>query len=1321
MLPKDWLELLNVPDGAYKEHLKVLLQPQKDTSYYIPKHLQSDKQFQPRPALLMEDTHISQELILRHVYQVPSLLEDLQKEFVLQLKEFLSTNGIPVKRQYLPSPGTIAGRVECIRDMFQFHKKRVGTVGILYSSHLHILPDTNRWLTPFVNIDLVLPGEPFIDIRTIIPGRNKLQLPIPDYGLRKEVVNLLKPPVAEKLEDARSRRKGIAILIFYPPTEDGEKVVENFTDPGFKYTLPTADSHNLPSTSSTYFLSSDWETACWSKYADQLEIPGRVTQATKSRCSKTIWIPGSPDRDSKHRRQEGYTPVASHFIQRAWNTAVEHDATFLLISCGTKERIGIRHRATNSLFLSDIIRPEDDDYIITQIAFYSALTRDFLARELPPKPSAKRKRSDGDLSTTDDNPRLPKPRAKNDKSVDKTFDKEMANRSVILLTVDMGVHMSSSPSTFLRERASCAPLPASESFARQQGGCECSITQCVYIQLRRILGHGAEAVIYQAMATLHLESGMTMEKNVAVKIPKLEHEHHLQNEYDKYRQLAMAGVSEGILKVYGVFKDVEFGTTMMVMQDGGMSLEKREQKRLNHPELLPVNLIQITDDEYVALRRAILAINKAGILHYDIKTTNILIDDDETPYIIDFGHAVVWEHSKFPADTSSYDPPWSKVDPRRLEIVEASISELPDGVRSYDLQTIEDIYIGSDFVARPPLLIQDPHVSQEISLRHVYHVPSLLEDLRHEFYLQLAQYLSTHGIPDVESECVPSALEFPGEVRYIRDMFMPFIDAFTIVPSGDRLQLPIPDFCLREEAARLIDASVAEKLVAARRELNGIAILIFYPPTDDGETVVDRFIEPGFKYTIPSADSHYLPSTTSTSFLLSDWPTSFWARYVDQLDVPSPTSTRRAKNYHSKTIWIPGPPDEQPSQEEYTPVVPHYVQRAWNAAAEHDATFLLVSCGTKERIGIRHRATNTLFLSDVIRPENDDYVITQVAFYSALTRDFLAREPPPKPSVKRKRSEEDLAVHDRNPRLEKPRAKSDESINKTFDKEMANRSVVLLTFDMGINRSVAPSTFLRERASCASAPRPAYESKSFERQQSGSECSITQCIYIQLRKIIGEGLEGVVYKARAILHLESGMIMERCVVVKVPKLGYLGYLRNEYDMYYKLAMAGVSEGVLQVYGSFKDVEFGTTMMVMQDGGITLEKREQKRLNLAEPPTVNLLQITDNEYDALRRAILAINGTGILHNDVKANNILIDDNGTPYIIDFGHAVVWKYGNFVAESTTDDRPWSTIDPRRLEMVEASISELPEGVRSYDLQTIEDIYIGRHATNRRYPGRN
>ncbi|PPR02506.1 hypothetical protein CVT24_001972 [Panaeolus cyanescens] len=606
----------------------------------------------------------------------------------------------------------------------------------------------------------------------------------------------------------------------------------------------------------------------------------------------------------------------------------------------------------------------------------------------------------------------------------------------------------------------------------------------------------------------------------------------------------------------------------------------------------------------------------------------------------------------------------------------------------------------SDSVACPPLLIQDPHVSQEISLRHVHHVPSLLEDLRHEFYLQLAQYLSTQGIPDVESECVPSALEFPGEVRYFRDMFMvyetrvgdlglrysshmhlmpgtgiwispfeyaasvnrqPFIDAFTIVPSGDELQLPIPDFGLGEEAARLIDASVAEKLVAARRELNGIAILIFYPPTDDGETVVDRLIEPGFKYTIPSADSHYLPSTTSTSFLLSDWPTSFWARYVDQLDVPSPTSpTRRAKNYHSKTIWIPGPPDEQPSQEEYTPVVPHYVQRAWNAAAEDDATFLLISCGTKERIGIRHRATNTLFLSDVIRPEDDDYIITQVAFYSALTRDFLAREPPPKPSAKRKRSPVDLSGPDEDPRSPKPRGKFDKkSTDQTFDKEMANRSVVLLTFDMGINRSVAPSTFLRERASCA----PLSTSESFVQQQ---------------------GPKGV----------------------------------NEYEIYRKLAMDGVSECILKMYGLFKDVEFGTTMLVMQDGGITLEKREQIRLNLSKPPTLNLLRITDDEYAALRRAILAVNGTGILHSDIKANNILIGDDGQPYIIDFGHAVVRKYGKFVAENTTDDPPWSTIDPQRLEMVEASISKLPEGVRSYDLQTIEDIYIGRHTTDRRYP---
>jgi serine/threonine protein kinase len=47
-------------------------------------------------------------------------------------------------------------------------------------------------------------------------------------------------------------------------------------------------------------------------------------------------------------------------------------------------------------------------------------------------------------------------------------------------------------------------------------------------------------------------------------------------------------------------------------------------------------------------------------------------------------------------------------------------------------------------------------------------------------------------------------------------------------------------------------------------------------------------------------------------------------------------------------------------------------------------------------------------------------------------------------------------------------------------------------------------------------------------------------------------------------------------------------------------------------------------------------------------------LSDSQKQILLANIDAIHSRGVLHNDIKKDNILVDENGTPYLIDFGFA-------------------------------------------------------------------
>ena len=112
-----------------------------------------------------------------------------------------------------------------------------------------------------------------------------------------------------------------------------------------------------------------------------------------------------------------------YIITQAWARAVVNDATFIIFHCGDRERIGIRHRESQTLYLSDLIDTttcNDPTYGEIQVGLHLAIIQDALQRqeqrssECPTSSSKKRPAEGGQTS-------MPEPKRK------KTADIEHAS------------------------------------------------------------------------------------------------------------------------------------------------------------------------------------------------------------------------------------------------------------------------------------------------------------------------------------------------------------------------------------------------------------------------------------------------------------------------------------------------------------------------------------------------------------------------------------------------------------------------------------------------------------------------------------------------------------------------------------------------------------------------------------------------------------------------------------------------------------------------------------------------------------------------------
>ncbi len=157
------------------------------------------------------------------------------------------------------------------------------------------------------------------------------------------------------------------------------------------------------------------------------------------------------------------------------------------------------------------------------------------------------------------------------------------------------------------------------------------------------------------------------------------------------------------------------------------------------------------------------------------------------------------------------------------------------------------------------------------------------------------------------------------------------------------------------------------------------------------------------------------------------------------------------------------------------------------------------------------------------------------------------------------------------------------------------------------------------------------------------DSSIPGC---ELIERIGAGAESVIYKAREIASNRT-VAVKHVVIQTAGNAKYLRHIENEYRVLRSLQYSpqGLPEGIVEVYefrksGLLRRRKERILIMQYVNG---LDLRREHRY-----PMGQMVHILTRVADALA----ALHARGVIHGDMKPENIIVEPSGKPTIVDFG---------------------------------------------------------------------
>ncbi|KAF9023116.1 hypothetical protein BDZ89DRAFT_1070118 [Hymenopellis radicata] len=333
----------------------------------------------------------------------------------------------------------------------------------------------------------------------------------------------------------------------------------------------------------------------------------------------------------------------------------------------------------------------------------------------------------------------------------------------------------------------------------------------------------------------------------------------------------------------------------------------------------------------------------------------------------------------------------------------------------------------------------------------------------------------------------------------------------------------------------------------------------------------------------------------------------------------------------------------------YTPKCEDYVQKAWVTAVKVDASTIVFDCGNFVRIGVRHRESQTLFLSDMIdirSCKEPSYGGLLMALDIAVTFDALQRLPLLENGVLGK-TKATLSAHGRRSKRRKVSEVRTEPSIKDLTDTIGSFPLVAVFFRYDHFDSPAPLLLFSPGA----VKKRRYEPREY--------------ISIVADKSLGAGAVGSVFRVT----IDPDLCLED------PEAGYPSFilkvasgeenirrLKHEVHIYRHLEKAGVS-GIPSLLGVRENTAADVYAIMLSDAGFPIADRMDSEREVYLSP---------KEQEELRAILNSIHDAGVLHRDVRAYNIMEDQSGCLRFTDFDRGSLRaKSADYIAEKERLDR--------------------------------------------------